>query len=612
MVQTSRIAVPLWIWGGGAFVALWPVALLFPGVDALPVAWVAVALRLAIEGAAHLWSSHRRDLPARLRLTLRITGWTSLVSSVTVLPIIVASLGGPDLLDQRLDAAWTLASYVLGSVALLVYPRRKAPGDRFSLPIDVLITTGGLGVLQWTLVTAPSAAAEGWGGLGNNALLYGVAQLVYFLGLNVVFQRGAALPSSRAFCWFVTGQTMYLPVVFFQQIQLPFGAESWLGGLSYFAGVVPTLIAAVYIRRDALETQRSSRPIWLVRANPLPMFVGCGLGIALVLALVRQQSGNALVFAIALATIAVLIALRLSLTTRQNSRLLRAKAESERRHDSERRRLVGQLAGGIAHEFNNQLTGILGSASFELESAGASQTRRKNLERILLAGERVARLTKQLERFSGQQIGERTLSDLATVLATQRESLQRTLGPDVRLEIQSTRTAQVHLDPDQFSAVMEELAANARAAMPAGGSLSIRLDVCDLTDGSEGAGLRVGPGRYATIEVTDTGCGMGASEVTHSFEPFFSSDPNPGAGMGLAAVYGTMASHHGGIRLDSRLTVGTTVTLYFPLADLRRPLQSSDGSNSSRLPALGVADQSGRVANPRFGADRRSSRVGGS
>ena len=144
---------------------------------------LASAVRLVIEGAAFLWAAQRGELPRRLRLTLRISAWTSLATALDYLLLVPQSLGGPELIPPTLDAWFTLASYLGSLAALLLYPRTTArSGENAALVLDTLITVGGVSLLSWTLVTRPSAAIAPNESAQFLVRMFGLAQLAMLVG----------------------------------------------------------------------------------------------------------------------------------------------------------------------------------------------------------------------------------------------------------------------------------------------------------------------------------------------------------------------------------------------------------------------------------------------
>jgi two-component system cell cycle sensor histidine kinase/response regulator CckA len=215
-------------------------------------------------------------------------------------------------------------------------------------------------------------------------------------------------------------------------------------------------------------------------------------------------------------------------------------AEERLRH-ADRMESVGRLAGGIAHEANNQMTVILGAAEF-LERTITDTATRGDLDHIRRAARRTAAITQQLLAFSRRQVLQPQVLDLNAVVSALEPILQRALGEisQVRLRLAEDRSP-VRADPGQLDQVLLNLSLNARDAMPDGGTLTIET-VNVVVDEQTATGRfvePVAPGEYVALTVTDTGTGMDRATLEHVFEPFFTTKPvGEGTGLGLATVYG--------------------------------------------------------------------------
>jgi two-component system, cell cycle sensor histidine kinase and response regulator CckA len=230
---------------------------------------------------------------------------------------------------------------------------------------------------------------------------------------------------------------------------------------------------------------------------------------------------------------------------------------------------VGQLAGGVAHEFNNLLMAILASAELLLEET-AGQPGREDAEIIREAATRAATLTRQLLDFSRQHPVHLRPIDVNTVVRDTGRLLRRILGEGITLALElEPALGEVLADPSQLEQAVVNLVVNARDAMPRGGRLTLRTRhvVVDEAEARGHRGLRPGgdAGMYMAIAVEDTGVGI-APELQHRlFEPFFSTKPvGQGSGLGLATVYGIVEQWGGWIDIQSAPGAGTTVTLYLP------------------------------------------------
>jgi two-component system, cell cycle sensor histidine kinase and response regulator CckA len=240
----------------------------------------------------------------------------------------------------------------------------------------------------------------------------------------------------------------------------------------------------------------------------------------------------------------------------------------ERVRQSERMEVVGQLAGGVAHEANNQMTVVLGASSFLLARSDLPETARKDLEYIREAAERTAAITAQLLAFSRRQVVQKRVFDLDDVIQGLDGVIRRALGERSTLVLQLRAGSQVNADPGQLSQVLLNLVLNSRDAMPLGGRLSIETSVAELTESyaSQRPGVAIRPGPYAVIAVSDTGHGMGPETLGHLFEPFYTTKPiGKGTGLGLATVYGIVKQSQGYVWAYSELGEGTTFKIYLPL-----------------------------------------------
>ncbi len=241
----------------------------------------------------------------------------------------------------------------------------------------------------------------------------------------------------------------------------------------------------------------------------------------------------------------------------------------ERLRDVERIESVGRLAGGVAHEVNNQMTVVLGCADYLLRSDLALADL-ADVKHIRQAAERSAAITQQLLAFGRRQLLRPDVVDLNALLTDMSTVLQRSLGPDIAIELRLAPSAcSVMADAGQVQQVVINLVLNARDAMPQGGTLRLETKQVLLPDQEPGSGRReLRPGAYCLLTVSDTGCGMDAATLGHAFEPFFTTKPfGQGNGLGLSSVYGTVKQSGGDIGVESEPGLGTTFKLYFPKAD---------------------------------------------
>ncbi|MEO6058334.1 MAG: PAS domain S-box protein [Gemmatimonadales bacterium] len=247
----------------------------------------------------------------------------------------------------------------------------------------------------------------------------------------------------------------------------------------------------------------------------------------------------------------------------------RVKAE-EQLAQAQKLQAVGTLAGGVAHEVNNQLMAVLGFGEFVVKELGQDHPQTKDVEEMIRAAMRAAQVAQQLLTFSRRQVHQvRTLSVHGAV-ATLAPVLERLLGADKTLAVLPDRSrSQIMADPTQVDQVLINLAANARDAMQSGGRLTIATDEVTLDEEYAQAHSvsHLVPGPYVRLTVSDTGCGIDRATLAKIFEPFFTTKPvGSGTGLGLSTVYGIVKQHDGFIWAYSELGMGTTIKLYFPAA----------------------------------------------
>lgn len=232
----------------------------------------------------------------------------------------------------------------------------------------------------------------------------------------------------------------------------------------------------------------------------------------------------------------------------------------------ERLAAVGQLAAGVAHEFNNILTIIQGYASLMLNHTPSGQPHANALRHILNGTERAARLVSQLLAFSRQQMLQAEPVDFNQVVDRVGKMLDQTVEENVRVHLHlAPDLPRVGADAGMLEQIVLNLAINARDAMPHGGDLVIRTSLVEVGPGAENRHPEARPGRFVCLTVADTGCGMDARTLSRLFEPFFTTkDVGKGTGMGLATVYGIVKQHQGWIEVESQPGHGSTFRVLLP------------------------------------------------
>jgi PAS domain S-box-containing protein len=232
---------------------------------------------------------------------------------------------------------------------------------------------------------------------------------------------------------------------------------------------------------------------------------------------------------------------------------------------------IGRLAGGVAHDFNNILTVILGRAEEVAADERVPEDLRDSVADLSQNAQRATALTRQLLAFSRRQAIEVRDVDLNSVVANVTRLLHRVLGEDIVVTFTySEQPLSVRADPGMIEQVLLNLAVNARDAMPDGGRLSI--DTSFVERSASESSHPGSPGSWACLRVTDNGAGIAAEHLPHIFEPFFTTkDIGKGTGLGLATTYGIVQQHGGWIEVDSQIENGTEFRVFFPRVGAEQP-----------------------------------------
>jgi len=259
-------------------------------------------------------------------------------------------------------------------------------------------------------------------------------------------------------------------------------------------------------------------------------------------------------------------------------------------HQSEKLKAIGQLAGGVAHDFNNQLMVMLTFAEFLKESLPEGSEELSWVKGIESSATHSAQLTKQLLAFARKGQYVVTTVDLNELILDVTSMASHSFNKNIRVQCRlRARSATVAGDASQLQNALLNLALNSRDAMPHGGELVFTTERVSL-DGLDAAlpGLDRIQGECVRITISDTGAGMDAATLDHVFEPFFTTkEPGRGTGMGLASVYGTVKTHHGAIQIESEPDRGTTVTIHLPF---------TPGTRTGQRPATkGQSEAGGRL-----------------
>ncbi|HEY4348750.1 MAG TPA: response regulator [Gaiellaceae bacterium] len=285
--------------------------------------------------------------------------------------------------------------------------------------------------------------------------------------------------------------------------------------------------------------------------------------------------------------------IRYSIQSAVHLRALRQREEQLRQ--TQRMEALGQLAGGVAHDFNNLMSAVIGFSELGLKRLDDRDRIQHYFQEIKRAGERAAGLTHQLLAFSRKQVLETRVIDLNTVIAGVEKLLQHLITDDVEVvTLLDESLGPVEADPGQIEQVLMNLAINASDAMPSGGKLTIETANIEISQDSASQFSDIQPGPYVVLAVSDSGTGMDPETVRRAFEPFFTTkEVGKGTGLGLATVFGIVKQSGGDIQVYSEPGHGTTFRVYLPRAEspanselgatLPNPDERLDGSETILL-----------------------------
>ena len=566
---------PLWAWLVAAAVVWGSLALLFQLGAASGWSrgqrWLCFGASTLVYCGLFIAAARRRDLSPRLRQALLINAAAFGLTGGTYLYGVLTSVVGLPPISDSTDQFITVLTYAVALVGLLRWPMTSLSRARWwHFGLDALIGIGGMVLFFSVLITLPGTegsvpeAQRAW------VLTYGSALLIDLVALNILLARGLALPSRRAFWVFMSALVLEIvSLIVSQYLEYSHPEASTGGG----GDAIYLLVQLLYVWSGILflgdsvrESAPAPLPTWLRTFNPLPLLAIAGVAALIVHEGLDGDVHATAIVALGLVALVVLLVIRLMATVWENMRLLRAEAAEERRRHADKMSAVSRLAGGIAHEFNNLMTTVIGHAELGAEDLPEGASAREDFARIGEAGARAAALTSQLLAFSGQQLTHPVPTDLADLVANRGSALAARAPAGVTVEVVvGVAHGMVMGDARQLSLALDQLVSNAFAAMPSGGRLRLGISAERLDEALETPYLSVLPGEYLLLAVEDTGVGIPMSDMPRIFDPFFSTHPmHAAAGLGLAAVYGIVAAHDGGIAVESTPREGTRVRVYLP------------------------------------------------
>jgi two-component system, cell cycle sensor histidine kinase and response regulator CckA len=277
----------------------------------------------------------------------------------------------------------------------------------------------------------------------------------------------------------------------------------------------------------------------------------------------------------------------------------RVRLEEELRQ-AQKMEAVGRLAAGVAHDFNNILTVILGNTSLQLRNPHLDEKISTSLHQVERAAERATALTRQLLAYSRKQMIQRRPMALNEVVEQTVTMLRRIIGEHIAIDLQlAPELPPIFADPSNVDQVIMNLALNARDAMSDGGKLTITTVRVEIDERAHARNPEAQLGPHICLAVKDTGFGMDEATLSRIFEPFFTTkDPGKGTGMGLATVYGVLKQHGGWLEVDSVPRRGTTIRAFFPISmdgvaqlPVKNETPATDSAPADQVTILVVEDE---------------------
>ncbi len=296
--------------------------------------------------------------------------------------------------------------------------------------------------------------------------------------------------------------------------------------------------------------------------------------------------------------------LNTNLETKVADRTQELRQRDQELMQSQKLEAIGRLSGGVAHDFNNLITGIIGITEEVRNQLGPESPHQADLDEVIKAGQKASTLTRQLLAFGRKQVVSQKVLNMNNVIVDMNRMFQRLLGEDMEVTTHlDPRLGTIKADQGHLEQVLVNLMLNARDAMPSGGRIQLQTANVELDADYVKRHFNIPPGPYVCLTIADSGTGMSPDILDHIFEPFFTTkEQGKGTGLGLATVYGIVKQNNGDISVYSELAKGTTFKIYLPrvseIAEFERrgPLRGSGPGGSERILVVEDEDIVRRVA----------------
>lgn len=542
-----------------------------------PNPWRLGAIALLALGEAGLFAlaARRRALGNRLRQSMAMLAVALVLVAISDSLVIAMRLPttGPAL--SRVNDFLELLYTGLGIVALFWMPLAPVRGlGRWLVLTDITIAVTGMALVvgaTTTLVALATAGATEY----SRILQYGVMTALTLAALNTILVRGLVRRVGYGI-WFLAGTTV-LEILYWVIVQLRLAHPEMdaraidivfaCDQVCYMLAALSFVTAAVEDDADRPDAREPLR--WTSTFNPLPVVSAGAVG-ALLLALAFNPSPaiDVRVVSVGMVLVTGLLLVRVILGAQDRVALIRDEAATVARLQQERVTALRRIAGGVAHEFNNLMTIVMGNAELGEADAADLPPVAAYFRTIHGAGAQAASLTARLRAYASGEPVDRTPTQLDEVVNGIRPGVRERAGDRIAVEFKvDPAIPPVLANRALIEAAILHLVANSVAAMPGGGRLTIAVSRRQVKAEEFVDAILAGvPGDYVDLAVADTGGGIAPEHVRRVFDPFFSTHSLAvSSGLGLAVVHGTMAAHGGAITIRSSADHGTVVRLYLPV-----------------------------------------------
>jgi len=434
--------------------------------------------------------------------------------------------------------------------------------------VDIVIAVSGM-VLVYFATTTLVGLSAAHSTERSRIVQYGIAGAGNLVALNFILVRGLARPVRGAIPFLAA--TTVLEIAYWVLVQFNLAglrSDMRLLDVVFAADQVCYASAALAFLTEPVEARREPlTPDWVRAVNPLPAVAVVGVGGLLVYHVATGRSQNVAVLTIGMVALSLLLVGRVLIAAHDRADLIRIEADRTQRLVADRVTALRQLAGGIAHEFNNLMAVIAGNTELVTETVPSGSPLSARLRAIHQSVERAVLLTSRLLTYAGGgTAAAREPLSIAGCIVDLQPRIREIAGDGIEVEYDLQPGGCVMLHRGLFGQAVLNIVSNAVAAMSAGGHARIATRETSLTGSvSTDMILPAPPGSYAVVEIRDDGIGMDSRTIARAFDPFFTSQSHARAsGLGLAVVHGTMVAHDGGIAVHSAPERGTTILLFFP------------------------------------------------